>query len=162
MSDLDKRLDEALEPWLQEIESEYGTGIDDDKKPQFIAFANAKPKIKQAFIDAGWLDPTKVESVVMRDVQTFTLNQYEGRFPLGLDKGANDVRTGPYHSAMLDAIKKEAGLMTGQEWLSTTLKTIYEHQTSRDYLRSDKDFRASTVTIDELEGLLKKAAGIEQ
>jgi hypothetical protein len=27
-------------------------------------------QVKQAFIDAGWLDPTKVESVVMRNVGT--------------------------------------------------------------------------------------------
>lgn len=61
MSDLDKKLEEALQPWIDEIQSEYGTGINDDKKPQFIAFANAKLQIKQAFIDDGWASPIEVE-----------------------------------------------------------------------------------------------------
>jgi hypothetical protein len=38
-------LEEILKPWEDEIVSEYGTGINDDKKPQFIAIEQAKQAI---------------------------------------------------------------------------------------------------------------------
>lgn len=67
-----------------------------------------------------------------------------------------------YHDAYLGAIKKEAGLMTGQEWLSKMLKAVHAFQTGRDYFRSDEKFRASTITMAELEALLKQVAGLEK
>lgn len=42
MSDNTDTLEEILKPWRDEVESEYGTGINDDKKPQFIAIEQAK------------------------------------------------------------------------------------------------------------------------
>jgi hypothetical protein len=57
MGDLEEKLKEILKPWEDEIVSEYGTGINDNKKPQFIALAQAIPAIKQAFKDAGWEAP---------------------------------------------------------------------------------------------------------
>lgn len=51
--------------------------------------------------------------------------------------------------------------MTAQEWLSKTLHAFYDHAQEGDYFRNDKQFKASTVTMAEVEKLLKKAAGIE-
>lgn len=47
MTQIDDELEEILQPWQDEINSEHGTGIDDDKKPQFIQIREAKAAIKQ-------------------------------------------------------------------------------------------------------------------
>lgn len=69
-----------------------------------------------------------------------------------------------YSKSPLASIKAKmeiSGMMTGREWLSKALHTFYDYQNERDYFRNDEQFRASTVTMAEVEALLKKAAGIE-
>ena len=53
--------------------------------------------------------------------------------------------------------------LTGQEWLDRTLRAVAGHVTNggKDYIQSNKDFRARTITIGELEKVLQKVAGIE-
>lgn len=132
MSDLDKKLEEALQPWIDEIQSEYGTGINDDKKPQFIAFANAKLQIKQAFIDAGWREEHYVGP--------------DSLLPLV-----------EYSREQLEAISKEWSKprMTGQEWYDRFERNLkYD---TKSYSRQCEDCGAP----HNWEEAAKKAAGIE-
>jgi len=46
MDAINTRLDEIFEPWLIEVQSEWGTGINDDKEPHFLAIEKAKNEIK--------------------------------------------------------------------------------------------------------------------
>lgn len=63
---------------------------------------------------------------------------------------------GPYQDAMLDAIKKEAGLMTGQEWydrFQDELKgRVFPHGDTNRYVAN---------AVNEMLDAAKKAAGIE-
>lgn len=60
MSNLDDKLKEILQPWLEEIVSEYGTGRDDYKKQPFIDFNNAISRITQAFADENYIQVPNV------------------------------------------------------------------------------------------------------
>ena len=170
--ELDKTLDEILQPWLDEVQSEYGTGINDEDKPAFIAIATAKPKIKQAFIDAGWFIPADAELVQqvlnMRAQQKVDVVRYGRPDLLGpvlpVDQTKQTLSmSGAYYDAFLDTIKKEAGLMTGQEWYQKFEKELTHIARWKDlaedaYPRTEND---ATITVGELLGAAKKASGLE-
>lgn len=141
--DLDERLQQAVKTVIESgrftSQREFLIAINEHfdpehaENPMQARVDRAVEPIKQAFIDAGWRQIGVTGNVVERSV-----NRHEY-------VGANGGKNIP--------------LMTGQEWLDKTLKAAFALQAERDYFRSQEDFRASTITMGELEDLLKKAAG---
>lgn len=67
MTTTEQQIREILRPWTEEIESEYGTGIDDDKKPQFIEIETAVARLT-ALIAAERIDELMQMSDIKHEV----------------------------------------------------------------------------------------------
>lgn len=80
MDDIDEKLREILQPWLDEIQSEYGTGIKDEKKQPFIDYNNAIPAIKKAFKDEGYVKTTTDNTYRREELGLLTGQEWLERF----------------------------------------------------------------------------------
>jgi nitroreductase len=118
----------------------------------------AQDGIKQAFIDAGWKYIPMERVVYNPDAEN-----YADRFPkMEQDLAViYDQRHSYYFSGDLNRFKEAKQLMTGQEWLDKTLRAFHIHKNENDYFRDDKAFRSSTVTMAEVEAILKKASSLK-
>lgn len=137
MDDLDKKLAGIIDDVANKGNSQGLKGL------VFTWGTDYQERIKKAFKDAGYATVTKIvyRDELGREYLQHTLNYADG--------SGEFVRVPQFQ------------FMTADEWLGKTLRAIHAYQTDRDYFRSDEKFRASTITMGELETLLKKAAGIK-
>lgn len=122
MSDLDDKLDVILQPWLDEIQSEYSTGINDEKKRPFVEFANAKVQIKQAFADNRYVQIPDVlvsgdEGITVNNERVMTGQEWYERFKTEMMTvphlwATNDIphQLTPYGLQIYNAAKRAAGI----------------------------------------------------
>lgn len=109
--------------------------------------------LEQAFVDDGWIP----KDVADKSIRVERIHEIGPK--LFAVNGQDEI-------VMPDGTKlkfnPEDDRMSGTAWLDKTLRTIWEHINETDYFRDSEQFRASTITIGELEGLLKRAAGLEE
>lgn len=126
--------------------------------PMGVRVTKAIEQIKSAFKEAGWIDSTEMAEYIAK--HSVNVHTHRDAFigpdsvtSVGIDNlSPPEIEYDPFGEP----------LMNGAYWLDKALRTIWEDRNEKDYFRSNEKFRESTITMADLETLLKRASGVTE